>query len=473
MGLEEKYPAYGGRGPGDLRLGLGLGATATIFMVLRVYVRLRVNKFGTAALIWSIAAWIVTIVTQTMSIIAILHGLGNHIGDLVKTNELGNYLLFTWITVFFFNMAIPIGKVAVCSFLIEMNAQGNPKIRMSLMVVAGLNVLFSIPQVIICWTQCSPPSALWDPLRQADCHPERATYYTYFIGAVAVVSDLYLAIIPAAMLVPLKIDRRLKWGLSFLMGCGIFAAIAAIIRTWAAKSMLGTDPSYGSGVLFQWGQVEEWVLLISMSIPPVWPLFRPWTKKFFPSSSRPYDPYSGKGYDQFASTGRELTNADPPVVTTTISVMSNKGTKMVEGESTGAASSSDSIIKYNAQEEAVLRQTGDPAAALSREKESDDHIAATGKLVGPFHGLPISIKESFSVTGVDTSLGVVSMLDRLPIAHDSEMVEILIASGAVLYIKHEDSQNNVFGRILNPYSTDITVGGSSGGEASLIAMRFI
>lgn len=58
MSLSDRYPAYGGRGPDDLRLGLGLGAVATIFMALRVYVRLRVNQFGTTALIWSLVAWV-------------------------------------------------------------------------------------------------------------------------------------------------------------------------------------------------------------------------------------------------------------------------------------------------------------------------------------------------------------------------------------------------------------------------------
>jgi len=58
MSLEEKFPVYGGRGPGDLRLGIALAVIATIFMVLRVYVRLRVNKFGTSALVWSLIAWV-------------------------------------------------------------------------------------------------------------------------------------------------------------------------------------------------------------------------------------------------------------------------------------------------------------------------------------------------------------------------------------------------------------------------------
>lgn len=58
MSLHDQYPAYGGHGPTDLRLGISLAVIATIFMVLRVYVRLRVNKFGTTALILSLVAWV-------------------------------------------------------------------------------------------------------------------------------------------------------------------------------------------------------------------------------------------------------------------------------------------------------------------------------------------------------------------------------------------------------------------------------
>lgn len=64
-------------------------------------------------------------ITQVFAILAVLHGLGNHMSRLVELGELHNFLLFTWITVFFFNLTIPIGKVAVAAFLIEMNAQSS------------------------------------------------------------------------------------------------------------------------------------------------------------------------------------------------------------------------------------------------------------------------------------------------------------------------------------------------------------
>lgn len=58
MSLQDKFPAYGGRGPEDFRTGIALAVIATTFMVLRVYVRLRVNKFGTTALLLSLLAWV-------------------------------------------------------------------------------------------------------------------------------------------------------------------------------------------------------------------------------------------------------------------------------------------------------------------------------------------------------------------------------------------------------------------------------
>jgi len=58
MSLKDNFPAYGGRGPADFRLGIAFGLIATTFMIMRVYVRLRVNKFGTTALLLSLLAWV-------------------------------------------------------------------------------------------------------------------------------------------------------------------------------------------------------------------------------------------------------------------------------------------------------------------------------------------------------------------------------------------------------------------------------
>lgn len=117
--------------------------------------------------------------------------------------------------------------------------------------------------------------------------------------------------------------------------------------------------------------------------------------------------------------------------------------------------------------------------ALERARTLDEHLQTTGEPMGPLHGLPISVKESFHIRGLPTSLGFISFLDRAPVENNSALVDILLAAGAVLYVKTNipqtmmsgDSHNNVFGRVENPHRRGLTAGGSSGGEGALVALR--
>ncbi|KAJ9294859.1 hypothetical protein DTO271G3_6421 [Paecilomyces variotii] len=96
----------------------------------------------------------------------------------------------------------------------------------------------------------------------------------------------------------------------------------------------------------------------------------------------------------------------------------------------------------------------------------------------PLFGLPISLKDSFQVSGYDTSTGLGCYVDQ-PAEDNSALVAMLIDLGAVLYCKTNlpqsimtgDSDNNIFGRTLNPRNKLLTAGGSTGGEGALIALR--
>jgi amidase len=96
----------------------------------------------------------------------------------------------------------------------------------------------------------------------------------------------------------------------------------------------------------------------------------------------------------------------------------------------------------------------------------------------PLFGLPISLKDSFQVAGYDTSTGMGCYVDE-PAKENSALAAMLIDLGAVLYCKTNlpqtimtgDSDNNIFGRTLNPRNKSLTAGGSTGGEGALIALR--
>ncbi|CAK7222448.1 hypothetical protein SBRCBS47491_004868 [Sporothrix bragantina] len=117
--------------------------------------------------------------------------------------------------------------------------------------------------------------------------------------------------------------------------------------------------------------------------------------------------------------------------------------------------------------------------AEQRARYLDDYLAREGKVLGPLHGLPISLKDSFNLAGVQSTIGYVSFLGRPVPTTNGALVDLLLELGAVLYVKTNipqtlmtaDSENNIFGRTRNPRKMNLTAGGSSGGEGALVAFR--
>lgn len=111
-----------------------------------------------------------------------------------------------------------------------------------------------------------------------------------------------------------------------------------------------------------------------------------------------------------------------------------------------------------------------------REAEAADAARRAGAPLGPLHGLPITIKESFDLEGTPTTLGLDGRRHHRAAA-DAAPVAALRRAGAIVLGKTNVSQllmgnetvNPLYGRTANPWDTARSPGGSSGGEAALIA----
>lgn len=93
--------------------------------------------------------------------------------------------------------------------------------------------------------QCTPVGALWNPelLPTAKCwSPTVRNFIDYYNGAVSILSDLLLALLPAYFLNKLQMQARLKLGLASLMAVGLIPAICAICRTALAAKQTAADP---------------------------------------------------------------------------------------------------------------------------------------------------------------------------------------------------------------------------------------
>ena len=96
---------------------------------------------------------------------------------------------------------------------------------------------------------------------------------------------------------------------------------------------------------------------------------------------------------------------------------------------------------------------------------------------GPLHGVPFSIKDSLELAGTVCTAGTVGRRGAAPSTEDAILIQRLRAAGAIPIAKTNlpdllfafETDNLLFGRTNNPYDLERTSGGSSGGEAALIA----
>ncbi len=120
-----------------------------------------------------------------------------------------------------------------------------------------------------------------------------------------------------------------------------------------------------------------------------------------------------------------------------------------------------------------------PDAAI-KSAEMADKMLSHNVSIGPLFGLPIAHKDLEDTRGIRTTYGSPIFKDFIP-TRDSLIVERLKKAGAITIGKTNTPEfgagshtfNQVFGMTRNPYNTDKTCGGSSGGAAVALACGMI
>ncbi|KAK1925491.1 amidase signature domain-containing protein [Papiliotrema laurentii] len=119
--------------------------------------------------------------------------------------------------------------------------------------------------------------------------------------------------------------------------------------------------------------------------------------------------------------------------------------------------------------------------AMAEAKRKDAERESGAACEGPFWGLPSSFKDTFNVVGVDTSLGCSPHCDKptKDPRDEGELVKLFRLGGGIPFCKTNIPQtllafecsNPVFGPALHPTDPARAPGGSSGGEAALVALK--
>ena len=98
-----------------------------------------------------------------------------------------------------------------------------------------------------------------------------------------------------------------------------------------------------------------------------------------------------------------------------------------------------------------------------------------GEIVGPLHGVPMTVKENNDVRGLVTTVGFEENIGRVA-SSDETMIERMKKAGVVIWGKTNlpvgamdiQSYNDIYGSTSNPWDLERTPGGSSGGGACAV-----
>lgn len=132
------------------------------------------------------------------------------------------------------------------------------------------------------------------------------------------------------------------------------------------------------------------------------------------------------------------------------------------------------IAERNPRLNAIIEQT--PPERLLAEADAADAALRRGRLLGPLHGVPLSLKDACHVRGFHPSRGVRELHGAASEANATVVQRLFDAGAVALGLSNVpemcmafDTDNLLYGRTLNPHDHERSAGGSSGGEASAIA----
>jgi len=131
------------------------------------------------------------------------------------------------------------------------------------------------------------------------------------------------------------------------------------------------------------------------------------------------------------------------------------------------------IQKLNPKLNAFVQVDADRARQSARDAES---AVMNHAPLGPLHGVPLSIKSSFSVEGLCCESGT-RLRAGFIAQQDAPLVSRLKKAGAIILgttntpelLMAWETDNLLYGRTNSPWDLDRTPGGSSGGEAAAIS----
>ncbi|KAI0319148.1 amidase signature enzyme [Amylostereum chailletii] len=162
-----------------------------------------------------------------------------------------------------------------------------------------------------------------------------------------------------------------------------------------------------------------------------------------------------------------------PLTDNELHIIAQQSSSIVADVQAGRLEPREVLVAYGKKAIKAQRETNCLTEIMIAEAEE---WAKSCNKTGPLAGMPVSLKDMVCVAGFDSTAGY-SVWAGNPATKNSPLFELLLDAGAIPFVKTNvpitllayEAFNDVWGRTTNPHSSAYSPGGSSGGEAALLA----
>ncbi|KAI1204110.1 uncharacterized protein F4807DRAFT_472677 [Annulohypoxylon truncatum] len=270
-------------GPAVVTVSWIFATLSTAVVLARFYVRLRIIRSFTIDDYIIALTLLLALCNSIFLTISSFWGLGQHI-EAFELQPMRKMYAIKWVYLCeFFSILSPgFGRISFAFLLLGLMPPTKAQ-RLFLWGIICIQFVVDIGTVIISFSQCRPINGYWDPSVRPSCWPREVQQYAAYFQSL----DLILALFPTALFWNLNMEFKQKLSLSCIMGLGIFAMIASMVKTINLRSLAETyDPTYAMAELAIWWTLEANFVLLAVSIPTLRPILKP-SRIFTRSGSDP------------------------------------------------------------------------------------------------------------------------------------------------------------------------------------------
>ncbi|PWY70298.1 hypothetical protein BO94DRAFT_502324 [Aspergillus sclerotioniger CBS 115572] len=295
------------KGPVLLAVMWTLTGLAMVMVLARLFIRTKIiHAVGLDDWLigFSMILGLANVITAT---VAVHHGFGQHSSTIgpAATEKANLTIDIGWI---FGILSFAFPKLGVAALLHRILIPGI-RMKCALWGLTGLVMAVAVVNILLFFTSCDPPRALWMTVAGATCRSSNVIIgFATFNGALSAFTDLSLAIYPSVILWKLQMSLRKKLALSAALGLGAISACAAIIKTTHLNALANvTDATYAGWSLVLWTNIEADLVVLASCIPTLQPLLEFLLGKRSYGTPRSYPTYEGGGTGPSKRTGGRST----------------------------------------------------------------------------------------------------------------------------------------------------------------------